>query len=122
MPRDLEDTIWADTLKRKHECGPAPARLVGVPLGREGRTVRVRMPDIRAKPERLEIKATVASDDLLILFARHTLEDGDDPYECGIVMVGRRTGPESYDVHVWHELYPWALKHLGLDGPAPSEV
>jgi len=39
---------------------------------------------------------------------------GKEPYERGVLMVAREIDDGSFVVHVWHELYPWALKHLGL--------
>ena len=33
----------------------------------------------------------------------------------GVLAVARRQPDGAYAVHVWHELYPWALKYLGLE-------
>ena len=123
MIEEPDDTIWVDRLTHKHECYPSEAHTVEIPAGREGRTIRVHMPIIRDKPERLEILETAESGDRLVLIGRHTLEDDDKDF-WGVLMVGVRTGPDAYDVHVWHGLYPWALKHLkvaGLGDPKPED-
>jgi hypothetical protein len=39
---------------------------------------------------------------------------GNEPCERGVLMVARADDEGSFVVHVWHELYPWALKYLGL--------
>lgn len=105
---------WVDVLTRKHECGPwysEPARL-RLTLGHED--VDVLVPEVRDKPERLEICDAVVSADRICLIGRHTLSDGSDPYECGVLMIGRKTDALTYTIHVWHELFPYALKYLGV--------
>ena len=59
------------------------------------------------------LEATVRTDPLLVLIGHHTMK-GKDPYERGVLMVARADDEGSFVVHVWHELYPWALKYLGL--------
>jgi hypothetical protein len=83
-------------------------------VGRED--VDVLVPQVRPNPERLELCDVVCSQDRICPIGRHTLEDGDDPYERGVLMIGRRTDVSTYTVHVWHELFPWALEHLGVSG------
>jgi hypothetical protein len=79
----------------------------------EGRPVRVRIPNNLIDPERLEILATFGSGPLLTLIGHHTMK-GDHPYERGVLMIARADSEGTFVVHVWHELYPWALKYLGL--------
>jgi hypothetical protein len=104
---------WLDVLSRKHECGPSLSPYRTLDLLHEGRPVRVRVPDNLNDPERLEIRATVLTDPLLVLIGHHTMKE-EEPYERGVLMVARAEADGSYVVHVWHELYPWALKYLGL--------
>jgi len=104
---------WLDVLNRKHECGPALSEYRTLSLMHEGQPVRVRIPDNLNDPERLQILATIGSGPLLTLIGHHTME-GDHPYERGVLMVARSDSEGSFVVHVWHELFPWALRYLGL--------
>lgn len=114
MSDSAERGPWLDILKRKHECGPSYSPPIRIEVEHEGRILQVLVPHVRPKPRRLELKAIIRDDSLLCLIGRHTLEDGDDPYECGIVMIARRDEEGRYVVHVWHELFPYALEYLGL--------
>ena len=111
-----EDRPWLDILNRKHECGPSlsPHRLIDATL--RGEAVRVSIPDNLNQPERLEIRAVLGDERRLVLIGHHamTLRGGED-YERGILMVARRREDGVYVVHVWHEMYPWALEYLGLE-------
>jgi len=118
MTRRLDERPWLDVLNRKHECGPSFSDYYTLELQHEGQSLRVQIPDNLNDPERLEIRATIASDSLLVLIGYHTMKE-EDPYERGILMVARAEADGSFVVHVWHELYPWALKYLGLEGPVP---
>ena len=108
-----EDRPRVDVLFRKHECGPSLSRYRPLDLVHEGRSLRVSIPDNLRSPERLEIRATLVSDDLAVLIGRHSTP-ADDPDERGVLMVAKRADGGEYVVHVWHELYPWALDYLGL--------
>jgi hypothetical protein len=114
MPRDLPKEFWVDVLNRKHECGPYLSRPKEIEVTHGGERLRVWVPDNLPDPERFELKATVRGDGLLVLFGRHSLKDYDDSYDRGILMVARLRVHGAYVVHVWHELYPWALDYLGL--------
>jgi hypothetical protein len=104
---------WLDVLNRKHECGPSLSRYRTVDIVHEGQPVRVRIPDNLNNPERLEMLAAIGTGSLLALIGYHTME-GPHPYERGVLMVARAQPDRTFVVHVWHELYPWALKFLGL--------
>ena len=106
-------------MNRKHECGPSLSRFRTLDLLHEGQPIRVHIPDNLNNPERLEIGATIRTGPLLVLIGHHTMK-GKDPYERGVLMVAPADDEGSFVVHVWHELYPWALKYLGL-GEAPGE-
>jgi hypothetical protein len=113
MTTSRDDRPWLDVLNRKHECGPSLARYRTLDLSHEGQPIRVRIPDNLNDPERLDIRATVRTDPLLVLIGHHTMK-GNEPCERGVLMVARADDEGSFVVHVWHELYPWALKYLGL--------
>ncbi len=111
---DVErDRPWVDVLNRKHECGPSLCRYRTIDVVHEGQAVRVRIPDNLNNPERLEILATIATGPLLALIGYHTME-GQYPYERGVLMIARAESEGTFVVHVWHEMFPWALKYLGL--------
>jgi hypothetical protein len=107
------DRPWLDVLNRKHECGPSLSRYGRIDFEHDGQPIRVRIPDNLNNPERLEILAAIGTDPLLTLIGYHTME-GPHPYERGILMVARAESERTFVVHVWHEMYPRALKHLGL--------
>jgi hypothetical protein len=113
MSRARQEPPWLDELKRKHECGPSLSDYRTITVTHEGEALRVRIPDNLNDPERLEIRATVRTGDLLVLLGYHT-QRGKDLCERGILMVARRQDDGPHVVHVFHELYPWALTHLGL--------
>jgi hypothetical protein len=104
---------WVDVLNGKHECGASLSRYSTVEIVHEGQQARVRIPDNLNNPERLEILAAIGTGPLLALIGYNTME-GPYPYERGILMVARAQPDKTFVVHVWHELYPWALKYLGL--------
>jgi hypothetical protein len=115
VPSELKESLWIDVLNRKHECGPTYSSPLPLEISLDGETYRVLTPDVLPDPDRLEIKATFVSEHLLMLIGRHTLADEDDPYERGILMIARHVENRTYAVHVWHELFPQALKMLGLN-------
>jgi hypothetical protein len=109
-----EDRPWLDVLRRKHECGPSLSPYRRLELTHEGKPLRVQIPDNLHRPERLEIRKVLFDDSTCVLIGFHSLEEGD-PEECGVLMIGHRAEDGDYTVHVWHELYPWALKYLSLE-------
>lgn len=114
MPDRRHEFPWLDILNRKHECGPSYSDPTPIEVIHEGCPLTVLVPNVLNHPERLELRAVVASGEFVVLIGRHTLKDGDDPYERGVLMVARRGDDGRFTVHVWHELYPYALKYLGL--------
>jgi hypothetical protein len=120
---DDEDRPWLDILGRKHECGPALSPYRTIDLDHQGKTFRVSVPDRLDHPERLEIRLVLASERHLTLIASYETEHGYFPDQPNVVlMVAHRPVDGPHVVHVWHDLYPWALEHLGLrpDGEARS--
>ena len=100
-------------MNRRHECGPAYSDDIPLEVAHEGQPIRVLIPDNLNDPERLEIRATLRSESLFVLIGHHTMK-GKNPYERGIFMIDRARDDGVYVVHVWHELYPWALPYLEL--------
>lgn len=116
----MSEDLWADILNRKHECYTTSS--TPVEIDHEGRRLTLRMPNVLVQPERLELKAAFGSGEFLVVIGRHTMTGYDDPYERGILMVARKRGETTYDVHVWHEMYPYALKYLGLTAEDANDI
>ena len=127
MKGEREDRPWLDELREKHECGPSYVPYRTMEVAHEGATLLVSLPDQLDHPERLEV--SVASENHSLL-GRHLTLIGSYETERGyfsdepnvVLMAAHRRDDGPYVVHVWHDLYPWALDHLGLrpDGKAPS--
>jgi hypothetical protein len=113
MTAPRRERPWLEASDGKHECGPALADYYTLNLVHDGRPVRVQVPDYLEDRDRLEILATMGSGPLLTLIGYHAMAVVE-PYEQGILMVARADSEGVFVVHVWHELYPWALKYLGL--------
>jgi len=64
-------------------------------------------------PQQLEIKAVIGSGPRIAVIGRLPPDDLI-PEETAILMVAKQADDGSYVVHVWHELYHWVLKYLGL--------
>lgn len=57
----------------------------------------------------------LASERHLTLIGSYETEHSYFPGEPNVVlMVAHRRDDGPYVVHVWHDLYPWALENLGL--------
>lgn len=106
MVQDAERP-WVDCLWEKHECFDYTPRWEVVEL--DGRAIRLALPyylpgfTVRAWAERGDL--------LFLLFQLH--QRWADEF-LGAVVVARKTGETAYATIIWHELYPWALKHVGL--------
>ena len=55
--------------------------------------------------------------ELLFLVAKEPSGYPDMPY-FGLLIVARRRNDGCYAAVVWHGLYPWAIKYLGLETDA----
>ncbi len=119
MREEDEDRPWLDELGRKHECGPSLSPYRTMDLTHEGRAIRVSLPDCLDHPERLQLRLSLGSERHLTLIGSYETEHGYFLGEPNVVlMVAHRRGDGPYVVHVWHELYPWALGKLGLNAEA----
>lgn len=102
------EKLWIDCLHEKHECYMS-------------RHVEVR--ECQIGDERVQFRvqdslplfqsATGAIRGPLLFLCGITDEEFDDK-PCGAMLVGRRADDGVYDVHVWHELFPWACEYLGV--------
>ncbi len=119
MSAPTDSRYWVDILDRKHECGPYLSSHVRLDVDHGGSTLHVWMPKTLPEWNRLKILTTAEAEGRLFLLASHRMRRHDSDGR-GIVMIARRYEDGDYVVHVWHELYPWALTHLGL--PAPDSV
>ncbi len=123
MSAGRDDRPWLDILTHKHECGPALSPYRTIDLDHEGTTLRVSLPDRLDHPERLEIRMILASEKHLTLIGSYETEHGYFEDEPNVVLMVAHKGEDGpYVVHIWHDIYPWALDHLGLrpDGQAAS--
>lgn len=100
---------WVNCVHGKHECWSyADARIVNATVN--GRDVEIVAPDYSAA---VRVFVTAESGEMLFCFSR-TEEKFNDQF-CGLVMVAKRIDDTHHQVGVWHELYPWALKHFGYE-------
>lgn len=109
MAFDPERPYWADCLYEKHECFSYGDTAV-VEVDRDGRKVKVIVPDYLADVTPLVV---TVSDPTLFVLARSNKKHWDGEH-FGIVVVAKHRQGDTYEIGVWHELYPWALKHFGL--------
>jgi hypothetical protein len=120
-----EDRPWLDELGEKHECGPSYSEYRAIEVEHEGAILHVSAPDHLEHPERFKARMVLASERHLTLIGSYETEHTYFPGEPRVfLMVAGREDAGPYVVHVWHELYPWALEHLGLkpggESPSPS--
>lgn len=99
---------WVDHLSEKHECFKyGETRTLSISHG--GRAVRVTVP--HWTDEFTPLVVSEAGDILTVVGRLHRDWNGKP---LGVMFAAMRRGADEYEVGVWHELYPWALKHLGL--------
>jgi hypothetical protein len=107
---DGMDELWVDILREKHECyGMKHTATIDVSVA--GRTVQLIVPDHLAETE---IVTAALGDGLLFAVGREGNPWDRDEY-LGVVMAARQQDHDTYLVHVWHALYPYALKYLGVE-------
>ena len=106
---------WVDSVHGKHECySYSDAGIVTATVN--GVVVEIKVPSYHAN---VKVLVTAEGEGILFCFGR-TEEKFNGRY-CGLVMVAKRVAEARYEAGVWHELYPWALKHFGHEaemGPA----
>jgi hypothetical protein len=109
------DPFWIDCLHEKHECWgyDHPQR---IQVEHASRQLNIDLPNYLP---RMEVKVTAESSDLLFLIGRQTKEYPGLGFP-GVLMVARRQAGDTYAAVIWHELYPWALKYLGLEQESPE--
>jgi hypothetical protein len=99
---------WIDCLQEKHECFPyGDAKSIRVK--HDGRSLRILVPKWMSAVTPLAI---TQADNLLMMLGRLAKEWDNRP--LGVMLIAKKRGDDKYEVGVWHELYPWALKHLGF--------
>src|SRR5204863_7087512 len=102
---------WVDQLFEKHECFgyDEPAT---VEVQHAGRTVQVLVPSYLTDVQSL---VTAESGPLLFVLGKQSQKYRDA--HLGVLLVAKHREGDTYEVGVWHELFPWALKHLELAKP-----
>jgi hypothetical protein len=106
MTKNIEEP-WIDRLWEKHECFHYTPHSETVSL--DGRTIRLLLPDYLPG---FTVRAWAEQGDLLFLLFQLDERYGDA--FLGAMVVARKTGENTYTTTIWHELFPWALKYLGL--------
>lgn len=106
---EKESTLWIDQLREKHECymhGDLIDKVIVV----DGRAVMMRLPEYLSD---IEVCRAAVTDKVLFVLARQPNEKSVSDECDAAFLVGCLNENGKYDVHVWHELYPWALRYLG---------
>ncbi len=112
MAQRDERELWIDMLWEKHECFFFSAREVKVEL--DGRTVHLLLPEYMPA---FTVKAWAERGELLFLVCQLELQFAGE--FVGAIIVARRKEEGEYATVIWHELYPYALKYLGLTDEKP---
>lgn len=106
-----ERKFWIDCLHEKHECWTYERFRTSIPLKVGRREVQLHLP---SDLDEIEILFTAERGRILFILARN-LNEWAQRAECdGVLMVAKRLENGDYAVAIWHELYGYALKHLGL--------
>lgn len=104
-----QDPHWVDMLREKHECfgydNPATMR-----IDHEGERLEVLLPNYTPP---VDILSATRAGHLLYLIGRQKRKVYDELIP--VLMVAKRREEGDFEVVVWHEMYPWALKYLNLD-------
>jgi hypothetical protein len=116
--------FWVDELWEKHECGgygvyQPPSESV-IEVG--GRDLRLISP---FELEDVQIASGTFSEsgELLYIIAKRPGGYAPNLLIDGILIVARRRQADRYAVVVWHLLFGWALKYLGLEeGSGPVHI
>jgi hypothetical protein len=99
---------WVDCLFEKHECWGYDDP-VTLEVEHQGRKLRILLPEwLRA----VHVKVVAEAPSLLFLLGRQELKF-DDRW-MGVFLIARQQAGDTFEVGVWHELYPYALTYFGL--------
>ncbi len=109
--QDEEKKFWIDCLCEKHECWTYERFRTSIPLKVGRKKVQLHLP---SDLDKVEILFTAERKGILFIIARNLSEWAQEMWCDGVLMVAKRLEDGSYAVAIWHELYSYALKHLGL--------
>jgi hypothetical protein len=115
--REPEREVWTDHLFEKHECGPSSTEAAEIEV--DGVKLRILLP--RFLP-RIEVVTAAIKGELLFILARIRAPKDWGVDGNGAVLVARRRDDGAWGVHVWHELYEWALGHLVPESGASGDA
>lgn len=111
MPMPIEK-LWLDCLHGKHECFEQ-GHLVTKPIEVDGVQLKLLLPDYRGA---FTVLHAAQADELLYVVGANDEESFDDK-PPGVFVIARRLEGDTFAAHVWHEMYPYVFKHLGLSAP-----
>ncbi|MFA0752242.1 MAG: hypothetical protein SLRJCFUN_002645 [Candidatus Fervidibacter sp.] len=109
--KDDERKFWIDCLHEKHECWTYERFRTTIPITVKGKQVNLHLPSDLAD---IEVLVTAEHDGILFMLARNLRKWAQETGCDGVVMVAKKLDDENYAVAIWHELWGYALKHLGL--------
>ncbi len=108
---EKEPELWIDQLREKHECY-THGDLVDKVIDVEGRVVTMRLPEYLSD---IQVCRAAVSDKVLFVLARQPNQKSVADVCDAAFLIGSLNEDGKYDVHVWHDLYPWALRYLGQE-------
>lgn len=99
---------WVDQLLEKHECfgydNPST-----IEMQHAGEMIKVLVPRYLTDVQAL---ATSSTGSLLFILGKQSEKYRDE--HLGVVLIAKHKDGNTYEVGVWHELFPRALWHLGV--------
>ena len=99
---------WVDQLFEKHECrgydNPST-----IEVEHAGRTIKVLVPRYLTDVQGL---VTAETGSLLFILGKQSQKHRNE--HLGVVLIAKYKEGDTYEVGVWHELFPQALRHLGV--------
>ena len=109
MAKTKASKYWIDQVLEKHECYPYRDTKT-VSVLHNGVMIELVVPDYL--PE-FSILNTAESDGMLYCFGRTEQEHNGGFIDC--LIVAKRCDEGRYEAGIWHELFPYALKHFGFE-------
>src|SRR5262245_3401263 len=100
MASDPEQPHWVDCPDEKHECF-SYGEPVAISVQHEGRDLQVLVPDYLT-----DVNPLIMSLAGPVLFVLARQDQKWDGRHLGVVLVAKHRENDTYEVRIWHELYP----------------